>query len=51
MDLKTKEIKLAPIRVQFPDLDVKFWGNESLRKIGSILGIPLKTDNTQEINP
>jgi len=25
-------------------LDIKFWGNESLSKIGSILGIPLKTD-------
>jgi len=27
-----------------PELDIKFWGNESLSKIGSILGIPLKTD-------
>ncbi|KAJ8420136.1 hypothetical protein Cgig2_033118 [Carnegiea gigantea] len=42
MDLKTEEIQL--IWVHFPDLDVKFWGNESLSKIGSILGIPLKTD-------
>jgi len=44
MDLKTKEIKSLPIWIQLLDLDVKFWGSESLSKIGSILGIPLKTD-------
>ena len=44
MDLKTEEIKSLPIWVQFLDLDVKFWGTESLSKIGSILGIPWKMD-------
>ncbi|KAJ8426158.1 hypothetical protein Cgig2_032640 [Carnegiea gigantea] len=28
----------------FPILDMKFWGAESLSKIGRLLGIPLKTD-------
>ena len=30
--------------MQFPDLDVKFWGSESLGKIGSILGILTKAN-------
>ncbi|KAJ8421367.1 hypothetical protein Cgig2_025250 [Carnegiea gigantea] len=41
---ETEEIKSLPIWAHFPDLDVKLWGNESLSKIGSILGIPLKID-------
>ena len=36
-------MRLLPIWVQLPELDIKFWGNESLSKIGSILRIPLKT--------
>lgn len=44
MDLKTEKIKSLPIWVQFLDLDVKFWGNESPSNIGSILGILLRTD-------
>ncbi|KAJ8432995.1 hypothetical protein Cgig2_029445 [Carnegiea gigantea] len=31
-------------KVQFPKLDVKYWGVESLSKLGSLLGIPLKSD-------
>ncbi|KAJ8436135.1 LOW QUALITY PROTEIN: hypothetical protein Cgig2_033630 [Carnegiea gigantea] len=44
MDLHTEDIKSLPIWVQLPELDIKFWGNESLSKKGSCLGIPLKTD-------
>ncbi|KAJ8435301.1 LOW QUALITY PROTEIN: hypothetical protein Cgig2_026393 [Carnegiea gigantea] len=44
MDLQTENIKSLTIWVQLLELDIKFWGNESLSKIGSILGIPLKTD-------
>ncbi|KAJ8427589.1 LOW QUALITY PROTEIN: hypothetical protein Cgig2_006653 [Carnegiea gigantea] len=29
---------------QFPELDIKYWGGQCLGKLGSILGIPLKTD-------
>ncbi|KAJ8424407.1 hypothetical protein Cgig2_031782 [Carnegiea gigantea] len=35
---------LVKVLVQLPDLDVKYWGLESLSKIDSILGIPIKTD-------
>ncbi|KAJ8429998.1 LOW QUALITY PROTEIN: hypothetical protein Cgig2_033923 [Carnegiea gigantea] len=44
MDLKTEEIKSLAIWIQLADLDVKFWSSESLSKIESILGIPLKID-------
>ena len=44
MDLHTESIKSLPIWIQLPNLDIKFWGTESLSKIGSTLGIPLKTD-------
>ena len=44
MDLNTEEIKSLPLWVQFPNVDIKFWGLESLSKIGSTLGIPIKSD-------
>ena len=51
MDMHTEEIKSLPLWVQFPDLDVRYWGTESLSKMGSLLGIPLKTDRyTKEIS-
>lgn len=30
--------------MKFPDLPIKYWGVESLSKLGSCLGVPLKTD-------
>ena len=30
--------------MRFLDLDIKYWGLTSLGKLGSILGIPIKTD-------
>ena len=44
MDLQTESIRSLPIWIQLPALDIKYWGIESLSKIGSILGIPIKTD-------
>jgi len=44
MDVHTKTIQSLPLWVQFSDLDVKYWGIESLSKLGSVLGIPIKTD-------
>ena len=44
MDLQTESIHTLPIWIQLPALDIKYWGSESLSKIGSILGIPIKTD-------
>ncbi|KAJ8424344.1 hypothetical protein Cgig2_015610 [Carnegiea gigantea] len=37
-------IKSLPLWIRLPDLDIKNWGSESLSKICSVLGIPLKTD-------
>lgn len=44
MHFQTENIKSLPIWVRLPELDIKFWGNESLSKIGSILEIPCKID-------
>lgn len=44
MDLHTESIRSLPLWVHFPDLDLKYWGFDCLSKIGSLLGIPLKTD-------
>ena len=43
MDLHTESIKSPTLWVQFPNLDVKYWGLESLSKIRSIIGTPVKT--------
>jgi len=44
MDLQTETITSLPLWIQLPNLDIKYWGTRSLSEIGSILGIPLKTD-------
>ncbi|KAJ8453127.1 hypothetical protein Cgig2_008011 [Carnegiea gigantea] len=44
LDLDTNAIKSLPIWVLLPDLDIKYWGADGLSKIGSVIGIPLKTD-------
>ena len=44
MDLHTEYIKSLPLCVQLPDLDIKYWGQSSLSKIGNTIGIPIKTD-------
>ena len=44
MDLQTESIRSLPVCVQLHALDIKYWRIDSLSKIGSILGIPLKTD-------
>ena len=44
MDLHTDSIKSLPLWVQLPNLDVKYWGSNSLSKISSLLGLPIKTD-------
>ncbi|KAJ8425600.1 hypothetical protein Cgig2_008578 [Carnegiea gigantea] len=44
LELDKSSINSLPIWVQFPDLDVKYWGPDSLSKLGSLLGIYLKTD-------
>jgi len=44
MDLQTEAIKTLPLWIQLLALDIKYWGIKSLSKIGSLLGIPIKTD-------
>ncbi|KAJ8419807.1 LOW QUALITY PROTEIN: hypothetical protein Cgig2_005394 [Carnegiea gigantea] len=42
MEISTDAIVSLLIWIQLPELDIKFWG--FLSKLGSMLGIPLKTD-------
>ena len=44
MDLQSETIRSLPLWVQLPALDIKYWGTQSLSKIGSLLGNPIKTD-------
>jgi len=44
METHTEAIASLPIWVKFPELDIKYWGLQCLNKLGSMLGIPLKTD-------
>lgn len=44
LNLHTDQLTSLPIWVQLHGLNVKYWGIDSLGKIGSILGIPIKTD-------
>lgn len=48
MDLQTEAIKTLALWVRFPDLDLKYWGMESLSKLGSVLGIPFKIDQFEK---
>lgn len=42
--LNTDSITSLPLWVQLPDLELKYWGTESLSKICSVLGVPMRTD-------
>ena len=44
MEINIESLHSLPIWVQFPKLDLKYWGLECLSKIGTLLGVPLKTD-------
>ena len=44
MEINTESVSSLPIWVRFLDLDIKYWGLTSLGKLGSIMGIPIKTD-------
>ena len=44
LDIHTETLTSLPIWVQFHELELKYWGMDCLGKIGSILGIPIKTD-------
>jgi len=42
--LNTETLASLPIWVRFLDLDIKYWGLESLSKLRSMIGIPIKID-------
>ncbi|KAJ8431631.1 hypothetical protein Cgig2_001954 [Carnegiea gigantea] len=42
--LVKESIRSLPLWIQLPALDIKYWGAESLSKISSVLGIPIKPD-------
>ena len=44
MEINVDSITSLPIWIQLPELDIKYWGMQSLSKLGSVIGIPLKTD-------
>lgn len=44
LKIQTDTIMKIPLWIQFPELELKYWGLESLSKIGSLLGHPLKSD-------
>ncbi|KAL2921917.1 ATP synthase subunit beta [Bienertia sinuspersici] len=44
-DSKPIIIKIIPIWVRLPQLDIKYWGEKCLAKIFSIIGDIIKDDN------
>lgn len=44
MDMKKTEVEKVPIWVKFPELDLKYWGPLSLKKIAGIIGTLIKAD-------
>ena len=44
IEINVDAIASLLIWIQLPELDIKYWGLQSLSKLGSMLGIPIKTD-------
>ncbi|KAJ8450604.1 hypothetical protein Cgig2_020241 [Carnegiea gigantea] len=44
MEMNLEVMHSIPLWVQFPELDIRYWGTNSLSKLGSLIGIPVKTD-------
>ena len=44
MEMNMEAMQSIPLWVQFSELDIRYWGNDSLSKLGSIISIPIKTD-------
>ena len=42
LEINTDTLTSLPILVRFQELELKYWGVDSLSKLGSILGIPSK---------
>ncbi|KAJ8435288.1 hypothetical protein Cgig2_030043 [Carnegiea gigantea] len=46
LSMDISALHTLPLWVQFPELDIKYWGLDSLSKLGSMLGKPIKTEKT-----
>ena len=44
MEINIDAIASLTIWIQLPELDIKYWGMQSLIRVGSMLGFPMKTD-------
>jgi len=44
MEMNLEAMHSIPLWVQFQVLDIRCWGTDSLRKLGSLIGIRIKTD-------
>lgn len=44
LDIKNFDVNCVPIWVRLMELDLKYWGQNTLMKLGSMLGKPIKTD-------
>lgn len=44
LDIKKFDVRRVPIWVRLIELDLKYWGQSTLMKLGSMLGKPVKTD-------
>lgn len=49
LDIKKFDINCVPIWVRLMELDLKYWGQNALMKIGSMLGKPIKTDRATSV--
>ncbi|KAJ8421613.1 hypothetical protein Cgig2_010180 [Carnegiea gigantea] len=44
LEMHTGNLKSIPLWIRLPNLELKYWSISSLSKIGSLIGIPIKTD-------
>ncbi|XP_021738082.1 uncharacterized protein LOC110704583 [Chenopodium quinoa] len=44
LDLTEEKVEVIPVWVRLPGLDLRFWGQSTLMKIGSLVGKPLNMD-------
>ncbi|KAL2904194.1 2 3-bisphosphoglycerate-independent phosphoglycerate mutase [Bienertia sinuspersici] len=45
IELHKENVKTVPIWIKMPNLELKYWGQGCLHKLGDIIGTTLKVDN------
>lgn len=48
MPFEKTNVELVPIWIKLPGLTIKYWGERSLFKMASLVGKPVKMDNTMK---